>query len=627
MPHPTRTGYRLTADLVAAHGGGPVVCLAATAIGQVFTGLTTRPGAEFNQRLTADYAAAIETVPGVLESAAVEASPVVVRVDISGPIAQRCTPRGECNAFVEGHDNIAEKMIAALEVGDVLLVFDTPGGAYAGGMQAIAQILEAKAAHGRRVTGWVDELCASMGAWYAYALCDDIFVPIAGAIGSIGARSAHGSVAGALAQAGIAVTFACWPNDGKIAGVAELPLSDVGRDRMQQGVDEAGEQFAASVAASPYGVRHGLTRDAIVSLSADCLSGARAVAAGLADGVATFADVKSYALAMAANAGDTTMSLTAGDDPEKKDPPGEPDAGDDGDAPEPEGEEPSTACAACSCANEPNAKFCDQCGESMAAKPDDADDAPESSKRPGAVKPAALTPPKAMSPSASLAAILGATGTSDLAVRTAAIQMRQIRDTAAGVTGQSAPDRIVGSLLSVPSRLSAAAQIVADRKVEQAAKVKSDKAAKFAADKAERLALAKRGIASGAPEMARGKVYRDIVGDDGKRTGVALQPWVTELSLGTLRGMVEGYEASAPRANPFEPDKARSEAGARQAGGTASPIGADGKPTATAIEVAKKDPTVIKMFHAPGNKHSLETIAGEYVINAVANGITIGSGQ
>ncbi len=554
---PKASGYRLTADLVAAHGGGPVVCLAATAIGQVFAGFTEKPGAQFNQSLTADSAWS-SGVYGldIVEPAPAEPqppAPVVVRVEIAGPIAQRCEPRGDCSAFVEGHDNIAEKMIAALEVGDVLLCFDTPGGAYAGGQQAIASILAAKAQHGRHITGWVDELCASMGAWYAYALCDEIFLPIAGAIGSIGARSAHGSVAGALAQAGVAVTFACWPDEGKIAGVAELPLSDLGKSRMDRGVDEAGEQFCAALVASPYGIRHGFTREFIVGLRADCLSGANAVAAGLADGVASFAEVQSYALALSAG-GQDMPGLVAGDeDPKKKDAPPAKD-GDAKDAdpkPTEEGEQPSSVCKSCNMQQRPEAKFCDQCNASMAAEP--TDDAPDSDRKPGAAAP--VTPPAAMSATASLASILGATGETPLALKTAAIQLRQIADTARGVTGQIVPAAIVGSLLSMPSRLDAAAQVIADRKTEQAAKVKSDKAAKAKADNTERLALCKRGIATGAPEMSRGRVYTDKVNAAGVREGVVLTAMFAEMNLDTLRAHVEGLESSAPKPNPFEPDR------------------------------------------------------------------------
>lgn len=608
---PRNPGYRLTADLVAAHGGGPVVCLAASAIGQAYTLHAEKPGAHLNARLTAD--ADHGSVPGVIQAEIVEAAPVVVRVDIRGPITQRSELTDPCGGFTTGHDTIAASLIAALEVGDVLVCFDSPGGAYAGGQQAIASILAAKTQHGRRITGWVDELCASMGAWYAYAICDEVYLPIAGAIGSIGARSAHGSVAGALAQAGVAVTFACWPNDGKIAGVSELPLSDTGKARMDRGVNEAGEQFAAEIIASPYGVRHGFTRDMIVNLSADCLSGASAVAAGLADGVASFAEVQSYALAMAAGAGDTFMDTESKAEEPEKDPTGEPDGSDD-DKTEPEGEEPSSACKGCNSANESNAKFCDQCGSSMAAEPsDDAEPAPESSKRPGAMAPAAVSPPAAMSPAASLASILGASADSPLALKTAAIQLRQIADTARGVTGQVTPDRVVGSLLSMPSRLDAAAQVVADRKVEIAAKLKADKAAKTKVDSAERLALCKRGIATGAPDMARGKVYRDTVGADGKRTGVTLSPVFAEMQLGTLRGLVEGLESSAPKRNPFEPDKTAAEAAALAAGPNASPIGADGKPTPAAIEAAKKDPTVIRMFNASGNSRTIDAIAAAFV--------------
>lgn len=600
------------------------MCLSANAIGKTYSLYAERPGPERNARLSAGGVENDLGDPSMLNDVLrveQEASPIVTRVSICGPITQRSEAVDPCGGFTEGHDVIAARLIAALEAGDVLLVFDTPGGACAGGQQAIADVLAAKALHGRRITGWADELCASMGFWWASCVCDEIFIPIAGAVGSIGARSSHGSIAGALAQAGIVPTFMSWPNEGKIAGVAELPLSDVGRERIQRDVNLAGEDFAAAVAASPYGIRHGLTREVIIGLSADCLTGNAAVAAGLADGVSSFREVQEYALTMATTGG-SMPGLKAGDeDPKEKDASAaepddaEPKAEDDKDEPKgiAAGEEPSSDCQACGMSNEPDAKFCDQCGTSMAAKKDgDVDDEPDAEPvTTPDPEPGAIAAPKAMNPNASLAAILGATSESIPAIKTAAIKMRHVFDTVVGVTGKSTHDAAIGALLAVPSRLAKAAQVVADRKVEQAAN-----------DRKERLSLCKRGIASGAPEMTRGKVYRDIVGKDGKRTGVALAPQFAEMKLGTLRGLVEGLEGSAPKRNPFEADRTASEAqsGAASRDLAGALLGADGKPTAAAIAAAKKDPTVITLHERTGGRFTLDQIAAQHVRTIAAEG-------
>lgn len=601
------------------------MCLSASAIGKTYALYASRPGPERNARVFAGGVDNDLGDPSMLNDVLrveQEMAPIVTRVTITGPITQRSELTDPCGGFTEGHDVIAARMIAALEAGDVLLVFDTPGGACAGGQQAIADVLETKALYGRRITGWVDELCASMGFWWASCVCDEIYIPVAGAVGSIGARSSHGSIAGALAQAGIVPTFMSWPNEGKIAGVAELPLSDVGRERIQRDVNLAGEDFAAAVAASPYGQRHGLTREVIVGLSADCLSGEAAVKAGLADGISSFREVQEYALTMA-GAGGLDMTLKAGDeDPEKKDavaaaepdddePKAEDDAEPVDDSSGEEGEQPSTVCEACGMGNEKDAKFCDQCGASMAAKRDgvgDDDDAAPASEPEPAFVPGALAAPKAMNPNASLAAILGATSDSMPALKTAAVKMRHVFDTVVGVTGQSKPDGAMGALLSYPSRLAAASQAIAERKAEKAAN-----------DRAERLALCKRGIASGAPEMTRSKVYRDVM-KNGKRTGVALAPQFAEMKLGTLRGLVQGLEGSAPKRNPFEADRSASEAASGVVTKGSALLGADGLPTPAAIATAKKDPAVIAMHQRNGGRFTLDQVAAQHVRTIAAEG-------
>ncbi len=283
-----------------------------------------------------------------------------------------------------------------------------------------------------------------------------------------------------------------------------------------------------------------------------------------------------------------------------------------------EGMQPSTACASCGMENQETAKFCAQCGVSMAALPlpDDEEEGPASSEDPAAlaVRAAAVTieTPKALPPESSLASILGASSDSPLAIKTAAIKMRHTLDrfkaTAAGVTGKASTDEQIGQLLAMPARLA---------KGEQA--VKDQRAALAKAEHTERLDLCRRGVATGAAEMTAGKVYLPQANEAGKRTGTTLAPVFAEMRIGTLRGMVEGLEANATPRNPFVENKAAAKdasdaARAELSGGP--PRLTDGKPTATQIATATKDP-VVKRIHASMNgTKSIEAIAEQYLIEA-----------
>lgn len=295
MPQTQRT-YQLTPALVAAHSGGPVVCLDSRAIGQTYRLYEERPGPELNTRLD-QRDDIVGAAPLFFESGATveETGNGLTRVDIYGPIEQRSAASDMCGMFVDGHDAIADRMCAAFEAGDVLLVIDSPGGAHAGLQEGVARVLKAKAATGRRVTVFVDECCGSAAFWWAACVGDSICVPESGQVGSIGARSAHASIAGALAMEGVDPTYFVWPGVGKIAFATEFPLSDIGKERGERDTVACGEAFAAAVCAA----RPQLTRDAIVVLDADMLTGWAAVAAGLADEVASLEDVEAAALAAA----------------------------------------------------------------------------------------------------------------------------------------------------------------------------------------------------------------------------------------------------------------------------------------------------------------------------------------
>lgn len=284
--------YRLTPQLVAANAGGPVVCLDASALGRSYPLHARRPDASMLRRLTA--APRLDVPSGRVVAPTADVAPSVVRVDVLGPIEQRAGYHDPCGGWSDGHDAIAERLIAAFQESDVLLAVDSPGGAYAGLFEGIKRAHAAKLASGRRVTGYVDETCASAAYAWAAVLCDEIYGPESMLVGSIGARSSWCGEAGALEQAGLVVEHFAWP-PGKVAMASEKPLSDLGRARGERDVTLAGEAFAAAVERAR-GAR-GLTRKAILRLDADCLSGGAALDAGLVDGVASLDEVIALALA------------------------------------------------------------------------------------------------------------------------------------------------------------------------------------------------------------------------------------------------------------------------------------------------------------------------------------------
>lgn len=615
MPAP-RT-YRLTHELVSSSVGVGVLCLATSAIGRTYRLHASRPDARTNREVTrADLPSGAAHVVAPVEGAA-----KLIRVEISGPIEQRAGYHDLCGGWSDGHDAIAERLCAALAEGDVLLVIDSPGGAVAGLQQAVARVLKAKAHHGRRITGWANEQIGSAAVWWALAVCDELFIPPAGQVGSIGARGGHLSIAGAMEKAGEKLTYFVWPDEGKIAFAPELPLGPIGEARGNRDVAIAGEAFAAAVIAGPIGQRHGLTRDAVVAMSADMHTGQAAVDKGLADGVASEDEVIAYALRLAdrgaqdssgaqaarARGGDDMPGMRSED--EQKDARGRAEDDDkkpegEDDAPPPSGEEPGrdipTACASCRVENDPDAKYCKGCGASMATTaedPPDAEEPPPSSKP--IPPPAARALPARVSPTASLAEVLGLDPDASLpAQKSAAMDLRQVYDYAASITGQRSAAGVLGGLKAVAHDAAQSGRLRAERNAVRAREEARD-----------RWNLCRRLVACGGAE--RGRVFVDAVTPDGARVldksgrpKVTLARVYREMRIETLRGEVENRERNAAPRSPFEPDEERA---------AAASTGAKHGDEKARVERAKQSPVVVAAFNRPGNRLTIDQLAAAHV--------------
>jgi ClpP class serine protease len=216
-------------------------------------------------------------------------------VRIIGPLEQRSMAHGECAGWGDGHDAIADRLIDAFELGNVVLVVDSPGGAHAGLQEAIKRVAKVKKEKGRRVVAYADEMIGSAAYWWVACVSDEIYGPESMIVGSIGARSAHCSEAGALKKQGREVTYFAAPGPGKVAFAPEFPLSPLGKERGERDTWIAFEAFAKDV-----GKARGLSRKQIVALDADALPGALAVKAGLVDGIASLDEVLEMEIALVA---------------------------------------------------------------------------------------------------------------------------------------------------------------------------------------------------------------------------------------------------------------------------------------------------------------------------------------
>lgn len=601
------SAYTLSHKLVAAHAGGPVVCLDERGIGRAYPLSRTRLDSSFNERISAAAirSEVIGTTGGTLDVYEADLDPSVTIVTVRGALEQRATMHSECGGWTDGHDAIAERMCAALVEGDVALVIDSPGGAHAGLQEAIRRVQKCKADYGRRITAYADEMIGSAAYWWAATVADEIYLPEAGIVGSIGARSSHCSEAGHLAQEGVEVTYFAAPGAGKVAFAPELPLSEIGKQRGERDVWIAFEAFASAVSGS-----RGLSREDLIKLDADALTGQMAVDAGLADGVASFDDVLAYALAMAGGEGVATSDeeaaptgnnasgvvaarrLTMAGQPEspeqvkkldeqarkmaeKKmleslaakyaDELAEKHAEKMAEAEDEESDENSDADA------DSDSDGGDGGGDGgggdggggggddadMAEVEDEADEdeeeAPPSSKK-------AMPPPKRMQPppakqDRSVAALFGLHASASApAVKAAALPYVSLAKAALSVTGARTVREAEGALRALADDAADAVKLRAEVKAVKAREARR-----------ERMDLLRKLASANLPGYARGDLFVDVE-LNGKLVPVPA-PMYDEMKLGTLRGLVAAKLKGAPstQAAPFQPSQTAAVQAANQA--------------------------------------------------------------
>jgi ClpP class serine protease len=581
--------YRLTEAIIAECAGSSVICLAESAVGKRFRLHAHRPGPEINEPIGAsERGVGLPQSPtqpaGVLGAAPETGTPLAV-VRIRGVLEQRAE-RHECG-WSDGHDAVADRICDALEKGNVLVLFDSPGGAHAGLESAVARVIDAKRKHDRLIYSYADEMIGSAAYWWAATISNEIWGPSSMIVGSIGARSAHQSVSAKLAKEGVSTTYFAWPNDGKIAFAPELPLSKLGKQRGERDVAMAGEAFASAVSRA----RPRLNRKAIVQLSADALPGQLAVKAGLVDGVGSLEEMVEYALEegrrrdatmkikkkspVATATGSAIKSETAPARSEEENPetPEEDAAAEGGDDDGKEGgDRPPTEDSACEGCGEDlpeGVKYCPNCGQKTEAEDDEPDegeqpeeedegeDEPMAEDRGGVPRAASHRDAGAVSLTSIFSLRADA---SQLAIRTAAKAYVELGRAVMAATGERTPTRALGGFRTIVEE----AKRAADLSVEV-------KALRKQGQFRQRMDLLRTLAALKIPGYSPGELFVDREISPGKFTRGPAALFAS-VKLAELRGLVASKQklvregGVSTDANPFEPSQKLAEEVSDRAG-------------------------------------------------------------
>ncbi|MGH7419803.1 MAG: S49 family peptidase [Candidatus Rokuibacteriota bacterium] len=180
---------------------------------------------------------------------------------------------------------ISRDLQAALSdpaVNQIVLKIDSPGGSVDGTQELAREVREAGAV--KPIIAYADGMMASAGYWIE-AAADEIYLSGNTAqVGSIGVLATHTDISGAEAAAGVKTTEITVGQYKRLTSQYQ-PLSDEGRDHIQDQVDQIYAEFVDDIAAF-----RGVAIDTVLSQMADgrVFIGRRAVKAGLADGVAAF---------------------------------------------------------------------------------------------------------------------------------------------------------------------------------------------------------------------------------------------------------------------------------------------------------------------------------------------------
>lgn len=181
-----------------------------------------------------------------------------------------------------GYDDVLESARTKLEkptCDALVLQVSSPGGDFAGMLEASRQLRALAKASGKPLIGYVDEEACS-AAYCLLSACDSIVLPPSGVVGSIGVMATIGDRVEQNRQEGLHRVVI---GSGKWKGELhpDRPLTDESIGRMQAEIDGLAQLFAELVAEH----RPQLTAKKVLAFEAETFRGEEAVKAGLADQV------------------------------------------------------------------------------------------------------------------------------------------------------------------------------------------------------------------------------------------------------------------------------------------------------------------------------------------------------
>lgn len=204
----------------------------------------------------------------------------IAMIDIMGVLVHRGRMQPD-SSYLTGYQDIARALDAAMadpNVGGILLNVDSPGGEAAGAFDLASKIAALRGA--KPIHAAVSDSALSAGYLIASA-AGSVSVTNTGYLGSIGVVMRHIDYSQQLASDGIKVTH-IYAGAHKVDGNPFEPLAPSVRDSMQAEVQAIYDNFINTVAAN-----RRADPAALRALEADVLRGPNALAAHLADRIAT----------------------------------------------------------------------------------------------------------------------------------------------------------------------------------------------------------------------------------------------------------------------------------------------------------------------------------------------------
>lgn len=206
-------------------------------------------------------------------------------INVTGPITYRDTffSRYFGSATIEGMQAQFRAALADDTVANILWRIESPGGIVDMVPEFAAEIFKAR---GRKpMVAVVDTMMCSAASWIGLQ-ADQVVAPGSALVGSIGAYLLHIDVSKMLEAEGIKMTFIS-SGEGKVDGNPYAPLDEDTRARLQEDVDEIYTQFVFAAARA-----RGVKQSAVIKTwKAHVYSGDKAMALGMIDRKATFAEV------------------------------------------------------------------------------------------------------------------------------------------------------------------------------------------------------------------------------------------------------------------------------------------------------------------------------------------------